>query len=195
MKNIISIKIFAALLMGFTLAFTASAQNRYGGSYARSVDLFYAEDYAGAVNEFEKAESDKESNEVTSKNQTEINSTQDSGAKPGGGLWKATISNGYKGQTLSFRVSADGKIISGVAFKGYLICRGSRIEDTQLAPLKNIVITDDSFADKQLYEGQIRIDFNGTFTSATDASGTYRVMSSTDSDTYELKWTASRAVN
>src|SRR4051812_28777681 len=51
-------KIFISYLIIFTFAFCASAQtsNRYGGSFAKGVQLFYAEDYAGAVSAFEKAE-------------------------------------------------------------------------------------------------------------------------------------------
>lgn len=313
MKKINATKSFAALLIVCVFACMASAQtsNRYGGSYAKGVQLFYAEDYAGAITEFEKAEADNpgnytaylwhglaytalgqldskaaniwlkmpydekwkntyrlfmglgywqkgetnnakywlnevikhpetpaaklaqtflksvladgeavpiqfwatvanlpgsktkedflakddESKETNNSKVTEPEQTQTSGAKPSGGLWKATISNGYKGQTLSFRVSPDGSTISAITFQGYLICRNSRTENTQLAPLKNVAVSGGVFADKQLYEGQIRIDFNGTFTSAATASGTYRVMSSNDCDTYELKWTASRVGN
>lgn len=117
-----------------------------------------------------------------------------SGAKPSGGLWRGTFTNGYKGQTIAFHVSADGKTISDILFQGYLICRGSRTENTNLAPLENVAISGGAFTSTQLNGGaQVRFDFSGTFTSATTAGGTYRVQSSTDCDTYELKWTASRA--
>jgi hypothetical protein len=309
-------KIFTLLLIVCAFAFNASAQtsNRYGGSFAKGVQLFYAEDYTGAVNAFEKAEVENPGNhaaylwhglaytalgeldtkaaniwitkmpydenaknmyrffmglgywregntsqakywlketfnhketpayklgqaalnslledadvppiqtwatiaklpgaktekDLTAEDQPDEKSTEEankaekdqprptptSGAKPAGGLWRATISNGYKGQTLSFRVSPDGRTISAVAFQGYLICRGSRTENTQLAPLKNVAVSGGAFADTQLNGGaMVRFEFNGTFTSANTASGTYRVMSGTDCDTYKLNWTASR---
>jgi len=118
------------------------------------------------------------------------------GASPGGGQWRGTISNGYKGQTIGFRVSADGKTISDVVFQGYLIRRGGGIEDTQLAPLRNIPVNGGAFEDTQLNgASKVRFDFTGVFTSATTAEGTYRVMSDTDCDTYKLNWTASRVGN
>jgi hypothetical protein len=140
------------------------------------------------------------SNNSTARNEknvpTDESAAQTSGAKPSGGLWRGTISNGYKGQTLTFRVSADGKTISDITFQGYLQCTGSRIEDTQLAPLRNVAVSGGSFEDTQLNGGaKVRFDFNGTFTSATTASGTYRVMSDTDCDTYKLNWTATRVGN
>ena len=57
-------KLSASLLIVFTFAFYASAQtsNRYGGSFAKGVEFFYAEDYAGAVNAFEKAEVENPAN-------------------------------------------------------------------------------------------------------------------------------------
>ncbi len=100
--------------------------------------------------------------------------------------------NGYKGQTLSFRVSADGMTISDVAFQGYLICTGSRTQNTQLAPLRNITVSGGSFDDTQLNGGaMVKFIFNGTFTAATTASGTYRTVAD-GCDTYKLNWTASR---
>jgi hypothetical protein len=308
MKITILTKTIATLTIVFALAIAASAQNRYGGSYAKGVELFYQKDYVGAIKEFEKAEVEnpanhsaylwhglaftalgdletgaaniwlkmpwdekakmlsryfmglgywregrtnpakywfqetfnykqtpgyklsqaaltallndqevppietwatlaslpgakgakdstdkaKSSDKSVSEAETADSPTQE-GARPSGGLWKATISNGYKGQTLSFRVSADGKTISDITFQGYLQCRGSRLENTQLAPLENVAVSGGSFSSMQLNGGaQVRFDFNGTFTSATTASGTYRVRSSTDCDSYELKWTASR---
>lgn len=297
-----TITYFLVLPVLFALFVSASAQNRYGGSYAKGVELFYAKDYAGAVSEFEKAEADNPANhaaylwhglaytalgdldgkasniwlkmpydekwkstyryfmglgywqagytnsakywfEETMKHpetpasklaQTALKSllndgevppfetwatlaqlpgakavqgksassynenqpeksgaSQTSGAKPSGGLWRGTISNGYTGQKISFRVSADGKTISAIAFEGYIRCSGST-ENTRLAPLENVPVSNGSFSKTELQDPQIRFDFNGAFTSATTASGTYRIQSGTDCDTYELKWTASR---
>lgn len=318
-KNLCRSVVTSLLIGAFVLCATAQTSNRYGGSYAKGVKLFYAEDYAGAGDEFEKAlaenpanhaaylwqglvftamgeldgrasniwlkmpydekwkstfryfmglgywqqgstnsakywfketmnhpevpaaglaqtalksllddgeappiqvwatlarlpgaktekdfagedepdetssDSSQNSKPVAPAKRTAASANNSSGAKPAGGLWKALISNGYKGQTLSFRVSADGKTIFDITFKGYLQCRGSRIEDTQLAPLKNVTISGGSFEDTQLNGGaKVRFDFSGTFASASSASGTYRVMSDTDCDTYKLNWTATR---
>lgn len=313
MKNKILTKTTATLFIVFALAFTVAAQNRYGGSFAKGVELFYQKDYSGAINAFEKAEvenpgnhaaylwhgmavaandnadnagtiwlkmpwdtnsvmiqrflqglaywregrtnpakywfeetknyketqgyklsqvalkallnneevppievwatlaslpgakktgdfagEDEDSKPAPQNDQatTDNSKSVSSGTKPSGGLWRATISNGYKGQTLSFRVSANGKMISDITFQGYLQCRGSRIENTELAPLENVAVSGGTFDSTQLNGGaQVRFDFNGVFNSATTASGSYRVMSSTDCDTYKLNWTASRVGN
>lgn len=149
----------------------------------------------GAKSAKDFAKEDEDSSEITNENQSDSEQTETSGAKPSGGLWRATISNGYKGQTLSFRVSSNGTTISDVAFQGYLICSGSRTENTQLAPLRNISISGGSFEDTQLNSGaKVKFIFNGTFSGATTASGTYRAIAD-GCDTYKLNWTASRFGN
>ena len=118
------------------------------------------------------------------------------GVNPTGGLWQGTISNSYKGQTIAFRVSPDGRMISDVTFHGYFIKRGGGIEQTQLAPLNSIAVSGGRFSDTQLNGGaMVRFDFEGVFTGPASAQGTYRVMSDTDCDTYKLQWTASRVGN
>lgn len=117
-------------------------------------------------------------------------------ARPSGGLWQGTISNGYKGQTIGFRVSADGGTISDVTFHGYFIRKGGGLEETELAPLNDIAVSGGRFSDTQLNGGAlVRFDFEGEFTGPGTARGTYRAMSDTDCDTYKLQWTASRVGN
>lgn len=297
---------FLALLVFFSLITIASAENRYAGSFALGVKLFYQKDYEGAITAFEKAEVADEGNHAAylwhglalvgngDKNeapniwqkmpwdtkakalsyyfsgltywragetssakywlensnnyketpgyklskkallallndekapvleawptlaslpgaqadQAEADNEQNAadkkpnaepakaGAEPKAGLWEATITSGYKGQKLSFRVSADAKTISDIIFKGYLICRGSKIQDTELAPLRDVPIKNGAFFDTQLNGGaKVRFDFTGVFNTATKANGTYRVISDTECDTYELKWSASRVGN
>ena len=134
----------------------------------------------------------KTSPDINSPSPGDTETSPKSGARPSGGLWRGTISNGYTGQKISFRVSADGKTISAVAFEGYIRCSGST-ESTRLAPLENVDVSGGVFSKTELQSPQIRFDFNGTFNGATTASGTYRIQSGTNCDTYALKWTASRS--
>ncbi len=305
MKTLTYLLLFTSFFI-VTFAVQAQPGGRYGGSFARGVELFYAKDYAGSVREFEKAEVDSPANHAAylwhglataamedadragtvwlkmpwdkdavmiqrylqglaywhdgrtnpakywfeeTKNYKDTKgyklsqealkkllagdqaapieswptlaglpgargtsssaptraaldpeapgnnipqAAEASGARPGGGLWRGTISNGYTGQTLSFRVSADGKLISAIAFQGYLRC-SRQTENTRLAPLENVAVSSGSFSKTELQSPQIRFDFNGTFTSASTAKGTYRIQSGTECDTYELKWTAERS--
>jgi hypothetical protein len=116
------------------------------------------------------------------------------GPKPG--RWVATVSNGFKGDQLTFTVSADGKRIENVVFKGHWRSRASRTEVLMdLDPPKPFDIIKNSFSGVQQEEkAGMWWEFIGKFTSATTAEGSYRCsFAGGENDTYQLKWTAKRA--
>ena len=119
---------------------------------------------------------------------------QSSGTKPRSGKWVATVSNGYKGDTLTFRVSADGKRIENVEFKGYWRSSSGMGPEVllNLDPPSPFSVMKGAFsAVQQVPKSRMWWDFNGHFLSATSAEGTYRcAYAGGQNDTYKLKWTA-----
>ena len=127
-------------------------------------------------------------NEVSSTDATE---TPDATPKPG--KWVATVSNGYKGDKLTFTVSADGKRVENVEFTGHWRSRSSRTEVLMdLDPPNPFAISKGSFSAVQREESAgMWWEFIGTFTSATTAEGSYRcTFAGGENDTYKLKWIA-----
>lgn len=107
------------------------------------------------------------------------------------GAWEATVSDGFKGDKLTFRVTADGARIQDVLFKGYWRCAGStKIMNVGIVP-GEFTISGGSFSEVKK-EPYLAYTFEGRFTSATEAEGKFRTEFGTDCDTYPLQWTARR---
>jgi hypothetical protein len=131
--------------------------------------------------------------EATSKEAAAPVQVESSGPRPG--KWEAVVSNGYKGDVLTFTVSADGKRVENVEFKGHWRSRSSRTEVLQhLDPPKPFDISKNAFSAVQREEdASMWWEFIGDFTSATTAEGSYRcTFAGGENDTYKLKWTAKR---
>jgi hypothetical protein len=119
------------------------------------------------------------------------------GSKPRSGRWVATVHNGYKGDKLTFRVSADGKRVENVEFTGHWMNRNSASGMAaevlrNLDPPKPFAVNSGAFsAVQQVSKSRMWWEFTGRFTSATTAEGTYRcAFAGGQNDTYQLKWTA-----
>jgi hypothetical protein len=116
------------------------------------------------------------------------------GTQPRRGKWIATISNGYKGDTLTFRVSADGKRIERIEFKGHWSNRdGTRVEALRnLDPPAPFAIAGGAVSGTQnVAKSRMWWELTGRFKSATTVEGTYRcAFAGGENDTYRLKWTA-----
>lgn len=117
------------------------------------------------------------------------------GANPMAGRWEATVTNGYKGDKLFFTVSADGKRITNVVFKGYWKdpTLGLALVE-HLNPPNPFPVTKGAFgAVQQVETARMWWEFIGVFTSPTVAEGSYRAAYAGGvNDTYKLKWTAKR---
>ncbi|RYF90318.1 MAG: hypothetical protein EOO03_03970 [Chitinophagaceae bacterium] len=108
--------------------------------------------------------------------------------------FRGAISNGMKGDSLSFDVSADGKKLENLTFKGYWRCSG-RLESTTVGPDGAFTINGNK-VDQHIAEppdgGSTAWRFKLVADiGATAASGTFRMnINNLGCDTYELKWTA-----
>jgi hypothetical protein len=302
----LSPRLFGLCLITALLASAAMAQGKYGGSYARGIELFYQKDYAGATAEFEKAEVETPGNHAaylwhgiaftalgdldtraaniwlkmpwdtkaktlyryfmglgywqqgntsqakywfnensnykdtpayqlsqtalrsmlndgdappieswptlgslpgargnrasaggaSDRQEKEASSSASTGAKPSAGTWRGTISNGYTGQKIAFRVAADGRTISAITFEGYIRCPKAMnpTQSTRLAPPGPVAVNGGAFSSTQSdAPSRTWFKFEGTINAATSASGTLRIATGGgECDTYELKWAASR---
>jgi hypothetical protein len=115
-----------------------------------------------------------------------------------GTKWEGMLSNGMKGDKISFVVSPDGKKLSDLTFIGYWRCSG-RLEQITVGP-------DSSFA---IANGKVsgvvvdppnggstawRFELQGEFSGKTAAKGTFRMnINNLGCDTYKLQWTAAPA--
>lgn len=118
-------------------------------------------------------------------------------SKPRSGRWVAVVHNGYKGDKLTFRVSADGKRVENVEFTGHWMNRNSASGIgaevlRNLDPPQPFAVGGGAFsAVQQVSKSRMWWEFTGKFTSATTAEGTYRcAYAGGQNDTYKLKWTA-----
>ena len=104
------------------------------------------------------------------------------------------ISNGMKGDSIFFDVSADGTKLENLTFKGYWRCDGT-LEQTTVGPDGDFQITNGKV------EGHISEPPNGGATAwrfevngeikESKASGTFRMnINALSCDTYKLEWTA-----
>lgn len=108
--------------------------------------------------------------------------------------FKGAFSNGMKGDSIFFTVSADGKKLSNLTFKGYWRCSG-KLEQTLTGPDGSYVIINGKA------QGHISEPPNGGSTAwrfdidaainGNKASGTFRMnINNLGCDTYLLKFTA-----
>lgn len=108
--------------------------------------------------------------------------------------FKGAISNGMKGDSIFFTVSADGKKLSNLTFKGYWRCSG-KLEQTFTGPEGSYTINNGKV------QGHISEPPNGGSTAwrfdveaaiqDKKASGTFRMnINNLGCDTYLLKFTA-----
>ena len=108
--------------------------------------------------------------------------------------FEGTFSNGMKGAKFSFTLSADGKTINDVTFRGYWRCSG-KLELTTLGPSKGIKVQNgkiDAIVTEPENGGAttLRYELHGTINSG-QASGTFRMnLNALGCDTYKLNWTA-----
>lgn len=120
----------------------------------------------------------------------------ETGVNPSGGKWVATISNGYKGDKLTFTVSADGKRVENVSFVGYWQKRDRMsIEELKnLDPADPFAVTKGIFsAVQQIPKSRMWWEVTGRFITPTTAEGTYRAAyAGGENDTYKLKWTGKK---
>ncbi len=105
-----------------------------------------------------------------------------------------SISNGMKGDSISFDISADGKKLTNLTFKGYWRCSG-KLESTTAGPEGAFDIVNGKVS------GHISEPPNGGATAwrfdldasiqGKKASGTFRMnINNLGCDTYKLNWTA-----
>jgi hypothetical protein len=120
-------------------------------------------------------------------------------AEPGsndfaGKHFKGALSNGMKGDSISFDVSADGKKLTNLTFKGYWRCSG-KLESTTAGPDGSFDIVNGKVS------GHLSEPPNGGSTAwrfdleasieGKNASGTFRMnINNLGCDTYKLNWTA-----
>lgn len=119
---------------------------------------------------------------------------QPKGNQPMPGKWKAIVSNGFKGDVITFTVKSGGKLIENVEFVGYWRSSGSTEILVNLDPPGSFQVTNGLFsAVKRVPDSRMWWEFIGVFKSTTTAEGTYRAtFAGGASDTYQLKWTARR---
>ena len=110
--------------------------------------------------------------------------------------WEGVFTNGMKQTFISFDVSADGKQIQNLTFKGYWRCSGKLTQDI-MGPEKNFTITGNK-ADGVIVEPEdggataTRYELHATFT-GNKAEGTFRMnINGLGCDTYKLNWVAEK---
>ncbi|MCC3155907.1 hypothetical protein LJ737_01570 [Hymenobacter sp. 15J16-1T3B] len=111
--------------------------------------------------------------------------------------WVGTISNGMKGDKISFDVSPDGKTVSNLLFQGYWRCAG-KLEQTSTGPAGSFpvrggkasgVVVDPPAGGASAW----RYEFEAAVGKAT-AQGSFRMnINGLGCDTYKLQWTAAPA--
>lgn len=111
--------------------------------------------------------------------------------------WTGTISNGMKGDRISFDVAPDGKTVSNLTFRGYWRCKG-KLEQLTAGPKQTFVLQNGKASGVAIDapEGSAsawRYEFDGAVNKA-NAQGTLRLrVNGTSCDTYPLQWTAAPA--
>jgi hypothetical protein len=111
--------------------------------------------------------------------------------------WAGTISNGMKGDKISFDVTPDGRSVSNVTFQGYWRCSG-KLEQTTAGPTHAFplnagkasgVVVDPPSGGATAW----RFEFDGDIGKAA-AKGTFRMnINGLGCDSYKLQWTAAPA--
>ena len=107
--------------------------------------------------------------------------------------WTGAVSNGLKGDKISFVVSPDGKTLSDLTFDGYWRCSG-RLERQLVGPKDTFPIVNGKVSGVALDPptgGSWRFELQGDFTSKTAAVGTFRMnIIGLGCDSHKLQWTA-----
>jgi hypothetical protein len=114
--------------------------------------------------------------------------------KPGPKHFIGAFSNGMKGDSISFDISADGKKLSNLTFKGYWRCSG-KLESVITGPEGIFTITNNNVNDhiseppnggSTAWRFDLLADIKGN-----TASGTFRMnINNLGCDSYKLFWTA-----
>jgi hypothetical protein len=120
--------------------------------------------------------------------------TASRGLRPG--QWAGPVTGGYKGDSVSFTVSASGQQIEDVTFTGHWRCKDgsssfSNIKrmDVGHVPGAFQVGSDGTFSEEKR-EPYLLWTFAGQAGGAAEASGTIRIEYAAECDTYRLQWTA-----
>jgi hypothetical protein len=127
-----------------------------------------------------------------SENKSEIaNPTTDNSASR---HFRGAFTNGMKGDSIFFDISADGKKLENLTFKGYWRCSG-KLEQTTVGPDGSFTITGGKVNDhiteppnggSTAWRFELDAAINGK-----TASGNFRMnINNLGCDTYKLKWTA-----
>lgn len=110
--------------------------------------------------------------------------------------WEGSFTNGMKETFISFDVSADGKKVEALTFKGYWRCDGKLTQDI-MGPEKSFAIVDNR-VDGVIVEPEgggataTRYELQASF-HGTTAEGTFRMnINGLGCDTYKLNWVAER---
>jgi hypothetical protein len=110
--------------------------------------------------------------------------------------WEGVFTNGMKQTFISFDVSADGKKLEELTFKGYWRCDGKLTQDI-MGPEKSFAIVDNK-VDGIIVEPEdggataTRYELHATL-NGNKAEGTFRMnINGLGCDTYKLTWTAER---
>ena len=108
--------------------------------------------------------------------------------------WEGSFTNGMKQTYISFDISADGKQLQNLTFKGYWRCDG-KLDQTILGPEKSFSIVNNK-VDGAISEPEgggstaTRYELHASFKGNT-AEGTFRMnINALGCDTYKLTWTA-----
>ncbi|ALW84890.1 hypothetical protein AUC43_07175 [Hymenobacter sedentarius] len=114
-------------------------------------------------------------------------------APPKSTRWMGSVSNGMKGDKISFVVSPDGKTLSELTFDGYWRCSG-RLERQVVGPKDTFSIVNGKVSGVALDPptgGTWRFELQGDFSAKTAATGTFRMnITGLGCDTYKLQWAA-----
>ncbi|WP_207495888.1 hypothetical protein [Aridibaculum aurantiacum] len=108
--------------------------------------------------------------------------------------YAGAFSNGMKGDSIFFDVSADGKTLENLTFKGYWRCSG-KLEQTTVGPdgafnINNGKVNDHISEPPDGGSTAWRFDLEADI-NPTSASGTFRMnINNLGCDTYKLNWTA-----
>ncbi|OGX87993.1 hypothetical protein [Hymenobacter glacialis] len=114
-------------------------------------------------------------------------------APPKSTRWTGTISNGMKGDKISFVVSPDGKMLSDLAFDGYWRCSG-RLERQVTGPRGLFPIVNGKVSGVALDPptgSNWRFELQGDFAGKSAAAGTFRMdIAGLSCDSRQLHWAA-----
>lgn len=112
------------------------------------------------------------------------------------GAWIGPVSGGYKGDSISFVVSANGQQIGDVTFSGYWRCKDgsssfSNIKRMDVGHVPGVfrIGSDGSFSEEKR-EPYLLWTFAGQGDGPARASGTVRIEYAAECDTYRLEWAA-----